>query len=344
MTRKITIIFLAVLMAFAGCKKEKNGNENHMFSNKPNSGGSAGEVEVVMSESLWNSSVGDTVFYYLTIPFPGLPQAEPFYKVRYIKPGAFDGILKEHRNILIVKVDKKYPKNTIKIERDKWAYNQIVITLKSPDKQSFVKGFSKAYKRILDTLYTTELMRYQNAFSKFLNQEAVDTVKKLYGLSMIIPDSYQVFVKKKNFAWIGRETQKTTQAILIYTEPYDTPEAMDVDYFMRHRDTVLKYNVPGPEEGTYMQIEKAYTLTTQNIVTEDGHMGVLVRGLWKTHNYLMGGPFVSLTFLDAKDAKVYHLYGFVYAGKLDKKLYLWQVEAIIRSAKLVNQTAQTKAQ
>jgi hypothetical protein len=270
MTRKITIIFLAILIVFAGCKKENNKEtQNHVFSSKPNSGGSAGEVEVIMSEDLWNSPVGDTVFYYLTEPFPGLPQAEPFYKVRYIKSSAFDGILKEHRNIIIVKVDKKYPKNTIKIERDKWAYNQIVITLKSPDQKSFVKGFAKAYPKILDTLYANELKRYQNAFSKFLNEEAVDTVKKYYGLSMIIPNSYQVFVKKKNFAWIGRETQKTTQAILIYTEPYDTPEAMDVKYFMRRRDSVLKYNVPGPEEGTYMQIEKAYTLTTQNRQSTD---------------------------------------------------------------------------
>jgi hypothetical protein len=56
-------------------------------------------------------------------------------------------------------------------------------------------------------------------------------------------------------------------------------------------------------------------------------------GLWNIEGALMGGPFVTYAFLNTEGNRVYYLHGFVFAPGKDKRNYLRQVEAIIRSAR-----------
>jgi hypothetical protein len=60
-----------------------------------------------------------------------------------------------------------------------------------------------------------------------------------------------------------------------------------------------------------------------------------MRGLWKVENEFMGGPFISYSVLDQEKSKILHLYGFVYAPKLNKRNYIRQLDAILRTAKLI---------
>jgi hypothetical protein len=109
---------------------------------------------------------------------------------------------------------------------------------------------------------------------------------------------------------------------------------MDIKNIIKRRDSVAQLNVPGPSKGSYMQTEHLYPIIAQPYPV-DGHYGILIRGLWKTHGDFMGGPFVSLSVIDEKRGRIVTVDGFVYAGKQDKKLYLWQVEAIVRSLKIL---------
>jgi len=340
--RKFLAILFLVILSITGCKQKQESSHqqttqkpvnarNHVFSYKPNSGGNAGEVEVVMANKLWEGKVGDTVFYYLTQPFPALPQDEPFFKILHIDPSAFTNIYKEHRNILIFKFSPNY-KASWRIQRDVYAYNQLVITYKFPDTNSLFELFPKTVNKLLDTLYKMELYRYQLAYEKFKNSEAIKYLEDNYKIYLLIPNTYQIFVKKPKFLWIGRETARTTQAILVYFTPYT--DKIDLAQMISLRDSVTKINVPGPDEGSYMTIEHLYPIVN-GFVNLNGYKAFIMRGLWKTHGSFLGGPFVSYTIPDKKHNRLVTIDGFVYAGKLDKKLYLWQVEAILRTFKIV---------
>ena len=50
----------------------------------------------------------------------------------------------------------------------------------------------------------------------------------------------------------------------------------------------------------------------------------------------MGGPFVSITTLDTKNSRMITIDGYVFAPEFDKREYLREVEAIIKSAKFTN--------
>ncbi len=343
--KKISILFLisALLLGFSCTHKAEKktfkepkvkGSENRMYSGMKNSGGNAGEIEVVIDKELWDSPIGDTIFYFFAQPFPALPQDEPFFKMLQVDPNAFTSIFKEHRNILLVKIGPSY-KRGWKIEHDKWAYNQLVITYQAPDNEQFLDLFRKTRQRLLDTLYVEELHRYQTAFYKFRNPEVIDRLEEKFHIYMLIPNSYSLDVDKDNFAWIARETATSSQGILVYTRPYNSRDNFSVQSITNFRDTVTKYNVPGPKEGSYMQIERLYPVQSQ-VLSIDGHYAVLIRGLWKTHGAFLGGPFVNLSVLDQKRGRIVVVDGFVYAGKQDKKLYLWQVEAIIRTLKIID--------
>ncbi len=340
--KNIILFLISLLIILSACHKTNKSTsekkpydtKNRVFAYKPNSGGNAGEVEVVIPKKLWDDKVGDTIFNILTQPFPGLPQIEPFYKPLQVDPQNFQNIYKEHRNIIIVKIGDKYKRGWL-IQHDIWAANQLVITYQAPNEQQFIELFTKTSKRLLDTLYLADLHRYQAAYEDYLNKPLINELEKLYHISLVVPNTYTLDVKKKNFAWLSRETAKTGQEIIIYFTPYKSVHDFDLKNIIRRRDSVAKLNVPGPDKGTYMQTEPLYPPQYEKTYI-NGHFAVVVRGLWKTHGAFMGGPFVNISVLDQKRNRIITLDGFVYAGKQNKKLYLWQVEAILRSIKILD--------
>ena len=61
-----------------------------------------------------------------------------------------------------------------------------------------------------------------------------------------------------------------------------------------------------------------------------------LRGLWRTENAFMGGPFLSYTVLDEKRNRVVTAEGFVFAPSLDKRNYVRELEAIIQSVEIID--------
>jgi hypothetical protein len=58
-----------------------------------------------------------------------------------------------------------------------------------------------------------------------------------------------------------------------------------------------------------------------------------MRGLWKLEGDFMGGPFYSMTFLDERTGNLVTIDGFAYAPYFDKREYIREVEAIIKTLK-----------
>ncbi len=92
--------------------------------------------------------------------------------------------------------------------------------------------------------------------------------------------------------------------------------------------------VPGQTEGSYMQTETRVPIISEQFYLNNNY-AYMLRGLWYIENYNQGGPFVSVSVLDEKRNRVVCADAYVYAGKKNKKLYIWQVESILRTLKIL---------
>lgn len=88
--------------------------------------------------------------------------------------------------------------------------------------------------------------------------------------------------------------------------------------------------MPGPAEGSYMTTEYYYEPEFKE-TSIDGKYAVEIRGLYKMNGAFMGGPFVSLTTFDEERGRIVTAEGFVFAPKFEKREYLREVEAVVKS-------------
>ncbi len=99
-----------------------------------NATGFAYEIVVTMDKADWDAPAGKAIKAELTSDIPGLPQAEPAFKITYVTPDQFNGLLTYVRNVLIVRIDKsQYTKVSLNYENNRWAKGQVVMTLTAPD-------------------------------------------------------------------------------------------------------------------------------------------------------------------------------------------------------------------
>jgi hypothetical protein len=56
-----------------------------------------------------------------------------------------------------------------------------------------------------------------------------------------------------------------------------------------------------------------------------------LRGLWQVEGDFMGGPYVNYSLVDAQKNRVICIDGYVYAPKFDKREFLREQEALIKT-------------
>jgi len=301
---------------------------------KPSSSGKTGEVLVVIKDKIWQSPVGDTIFNQLSEPFLVLPQDEPIFDVVHIPNSAFENLFKTHRNIIYIDIDEKNTETKFDEIKDKWANNQKIYYFYAPNDSAFIVLWNENVDELKRSIFLDEIGRYQQAFIGSQNSIALTKIAEKFGVNFILPSDYNLDVLKDNFCWISRETEISSQGIFIYDYPYTDSNTFTLDYLIAKRDYITKTYVPGPEKGSFMQTEKQVPMVTEEI-NLNGSYAFVIRGLWYTENYFLGGPFISITKLDEKNNRVVTIESYVYAGKQNKKLYMWQVEAIVKSFEIL---------
>jgi len=56
-----------------------------------------------------------------------------------------------------------------------------------------------------------------------------------------------------------------------------------------------------------------------------------IRGLWMLNDISSGGPFLSYTFVDESQKRIYYIEGYVYAPADDKRIPMQEMEIILKS-------------
>ncbi len=292
--------------------------------------GKAGEVVVVVDKANWEAEPGTALRNLLAADYPMLPQKEPAFSLVNVPKASFSDLFQSHRNIIIMDINSSLKEDKLVMRNDIWATPQIVIYLHARSSAGCAELINKNAEVIYNAIEQAERDRIIRNSKKYEEASIRKAVAEKFGGSPYFPNGYSIKKATENFMWISYETTYINQYFLIYSLPFNGKSFPGLDTLISRENEVLKKNVPGPQDNSYMIIasEKSPTLHWYKYKNESF---AEMRGLWEVQNDFMGGPFVEHIFY-AKDGKnLLVVMGFVYAPRYNKRNYLRQVEAIIYS-------------
>jgi len=317
---------------------------------KPAHSGSAGEIIVVASNSLWDSGIDSVIQDVFQYYLPMLPQPEAAFSILHYTPEQFSMILERHRNIISIKINPNLPLNESKFDllKDKWAKEQLVLEVEAQTTEKIKELFRTKGKDIVRMINEYENKRLSWLFYAYPAKPLMSIVKNKFDVDLIFPQGFEVAKDSSNFIWLKREKSRNLsgnvyyiiQNLVIYTSPYDSDSAFTDASLLKNRDSFVKM-IPGPSEGSFMTT--VYAFQDMNLYPEgtdvsiDDKYGRLIRGLWKMENAFMGGPFISLSTYDEKNNRIITIEGEVFAPKFDKREYLRELEAVLFSLRFNNE-------
>lgn len=299
----------------------------------PGSVGTAWEVLVVMSKTHWDTPAGQSVFDLLNQDVPGLPQSEALFKISRCDDKEFTGILKPVRNILQIEISNKYSEPKLHFYKDLWASNQYVLKVVAPDEELFVFFVEKNAELITGYFELAERERALQYIRKTHSRPFSADVYQQFGFKILVPGLMKYKKQADDFFWASNAQDKKRQDMVIYSYPYTDKHTFTADYLNHKRDSVMKANIPGGPEGSFMSTQKSVPPLYRGINVK-GKYAAEIRGMWEIEGDVMGGPYVSLTRVDEMNQRVVTVEVFVYAPEDDKRNILRHNEAALYSLQL----------
>ena len=297
----------------------------------PTVSGKAGELLVVMDKPYKDGDCGNILKSLLRMVYPQLPQEEPLFDVLMITSNTFNSFMQTHRSVLYCKIGSGADTSaSIKTGSNVWASPQLYMEINARNAESFITIINKHYNTIINYFIDGEQKRLTENYRNYSDKIITKRIKDKYKMDIAIPKGYKLDVDKTDFTWITNETQHTSQGILIYSLPGEYTIKSDVKEFLALHDSVLKSNVPASVENSWMTTEHEVPITRESVTISEMAFTEL-RGLWRTQNDFMGGPFIIDFVYQPTTKSTLVLMGYVYSPRFDKRTYMQQVEAILYS-------------
>ncbi len=301
----------------------------------PRSVGTFNKVTVVTNGALWVGDVGNVIKNYFGELMVGLPQPERTLSVGHVAPNGFTSIMRSNRNLLIVEIsDKEIYNKTY----NKYASPQTIVYISAKDKEGLITLLKKNIKEIIQTFKDSDIRVLQRVFAnKRVNDSMYKTLKNL-NISLIIPKEFKTVDDTGEFLWLRQHLSSGiargtgSNNILVYALPLNE-QTIQANNIISMRDEIGEKYIPGSKKGMYMITEAAYEpQTTKTIIL--GNQAFETRGKWEVKNDFMAGPFLNYAIIDQKNNRLLVIEGFTYAPSVNKREFLFELEAIAKSLKI----------
>jgi hypothetical protein len=331
---------------------------------RPKTIGQSGELIVVCDPILWNGATGKAIRSIYGSSQPGMPQAEPWFRIYQFRPDQINSLSRRYRNMLFVVTadrdktasdlekdlwgDSKRPQDRgqgrefiLAEKKNHWADEQYIIYAVGRNDADLAQALRQRKEPLLQQLNASERSRGIARMKRIpALKEAVDGLRDSMGLEMHIPNTYAIKTLNRNFVWLARDLGDKSYNLLIWSrqwqqkvqQPLVTPTAT-IDSILSWKDRIARINVAGPLEGSYYTTEYLEPPVSSPFMINNTQVGTEIRGLWKIENDFMGGPFYHLTQSDSIGRRWIHLEGFVYYPEESKRELLRELECIIHSCK-----------
>ena len=317
------IIALALICAvFAGCKRSA--------PLLPNVSGKAGEVLCVIEKADWDGALGEAVRSVLEDEYPFLPVTEYRYTVTHVTHAGFESdMFRVHRNIVFFDINPQNVRTGVELIQNKWAKPQCVLLISAYTTEMADSLFRARSEFIVGAIEQAERDRVIANTRRYENADVYPRVSEVFGGSVHVPTGYKLRKISHDFAWISYDRQYVTQGIFVYRLPV-VGDDFSNERIIERRNEVLKENVPGMFEGTYM-ITGDYWAPQTRYLKYKGRDFAETHGMWDVQGDFMGGPFVSHSFYSPDGSEIIVAEAWVYAPKYNKRQLLRQVESLLYS-------------
>ncbi|NER18896.1 DUF4837 family protein [Spongiivirga citrea] len=297
----------------------------------PNSYGRMGSLAVVIENDLWKGKVGDVVRDIFAAEAIGLPQVEPVFSILQMPSSAFTGYTKNYRNALII---KKGENVTFGISEDKNASPQKLVYVIDTTEAKIIENLKAQQKKIIETFKENDVKESWGRFRGTPYEKS--DVSETFNIDMLLTSLYETKRKEDNFMWLQKEIKEGSQNILIYELPKGFIQYKDsaaVGEIIRMRDSIGFSFIPGRLENTHMITEEAYAPYVFDAIL-DNKPTIETRGTWEVKGDFMAGPFLNYIIHDDINNRQLVLEGFVFAPSVEKRNFMLELEAILRSVRI----------
>ncbi len=343
--------------------------ENTSQSTLPVARGTNDEVLLVMDSTAWQGELGDELRLTFRAAMPGLPQAEPYFDLRYVDPFKLNSVLRSAKNILFVttldnktaagrRMQSYFTAESVQRIRedtalymfekqDEFARGQEIYHLFGNTEAELINNIRENRLKIRQRLESVLLDRITRGLYKGNEQRSVGKfLLDDYGFSLRVPFGYDVVPSvddADDFVWL-RQLGEIDKNIVVTFQDYTSEDAFDPKNILAFREKQLgRYIVNDPKAPTASMTVQRFvpkkeevdldtvTLVEFDTVTFQGRFAVETRGLWRLSNDSMGGGFLGYTLVDEAQGRLYYIEGYVYSPGEKKRPSIRELEAILRT-------------
>ena len=350
---RTVLFFLATWILLSSCDDFTKGKKGGALAT-----GKPGEILMVCTDNLWNSSEVDSLIYALA------KEEEPYYPIEYAfkfyhkNVIGFNHLHKKVRNIIILEQQHNAQYSPAKIEtiKNKWVKGQTVveITFKSPEDLLNLIKYDAA--KITEIFEESELNRNVQSYQMAKMTPLANKLFGKYKFKLAFPGGAQILSEKDDFMRIdiqdrsremkldggnNYETQRANfilSSVMIWQQDYTNKAQLSKESLLAIQDSTLKIYAPHHKEGAYMATEYDSLVYPMAKVFEFNDLyTVEIKGQYRMNgrdDVFMGGPFVSYSFVNPNTNKLVTIYSIVHGPSESLINYIREHKSIFRTLSL----------
>ena len=336
------------------CSLNDNKSDNSYLL--PNATGNDSEMLIVMDSTKFKNDIGRALINTFGENIYGLPQPEPYFDLRYIRPKNFNSILKFVKHIVIVftlegdspsskLLRKEFNQESlekIRIDtslfmmkkKDQYAKGQEVLYLFGKNDSILLSHIKKNKESLKNYLEKKVIQRTSKKLFSNNNKNISEELVNRFGYKMNVPNGFSLAKLDSQFAWLREIDAEFEKNIFIYFENYSSDKVFlnrKTEDFRKKVTRKYLRDIENPS--IYMTYQKELPFQKKEI-NFNNNFSIETRGLWKLSDISGGGPFVSYTFVDEKLNRLYYIEGYVYAPGMKKRDLMREIYSILWSFKI----------
>lgn len=350
------LYFFSVVILLGACSSGGNRNPDYL----PASTGKPGDVVVIIDSTQWNGPVGRAMKDLFLVQAPGLPREEYLFNIINVHPSNKIELLRQVRNVIYVftldtntpgvrAIARGFTAETLKEirqdtsfyitwKKDMFSKGQEVMYLFGDTEANLIHHLHRDGHTLVDFFNRKERERLANKlFGSKTAKHVASFMRNEYQCELKVPNGYNLADKTPDFLWFRRVEPEVDKDIFVSWKNYESEYQLLPDSLIAWRDQIAeKYLFEDPENpATFLmtETEVPFIPVQARQMDMNGHFAMELRGLWRTNNKSMGGPFLSYTLVDQSKGLIYYIEGFTYSPGKDQREIMRELETILWSFK-----------
>jgi hypothetical protein len=329
-----------------------SGNKEYL----PTATGKPGDVIMILDSVQWRGELGSELRKIFREEVQGLPREESMFNLTWVYPRKGSTLLTQIRNLIIVFtldqntkgsriLREQFTQETLDriqgdtsfylvTKQDEYSRGQEVMYLFSNTEESLIKHLKENGKLIQNHFNNIERKRIQEGLIKTSTTKGVtEFLRREQDCEIRIPFGYKLADKQVDFIWFRQMDAQVDKNIFISWKKYESEYQLLPDSLINWRNNIAKrYLFEYPEQpDSYLVTETSvpFKPIIARQVNFNDRFAMELRGLWKTNNNTMGGPFISYSLVDEAKGLIYYIEGFCYSPGKNQRETIRELEAIL---------------